>query len=762
MDKILFFKYPAFSIFVTSNHQYSNNMKKVLYFILASMGSMFSAVAQNVPSSFLNTIQIVQGDSPSVIVEKAAHIVPTANQMNALRDEFIAFIHFGPNTFTRKEWGNGMEDPKIFDLKELDTDQWCKALKSAEIKKVILTVKHHDGFVLWQSRYTKHGIMSTDFQGGKGDILKELSESCRKYGLKLGVYLSPADLYQIEAPSGLYGNLSKYTKRTIPRKVAGRPFANKTEFEFELDDYNEYFMNQLFEILTEYGPVYEVWFDGAHPKTKGGQKYVYKAWKELIHALAPEAVIFGREDIRWCGNEAGATRKTEWNVVPYAENPDTTSTFPDMTSEDLGSREVIKSAKFLHYQPAETNTSIREGWFYRDDVHQKVRSADDVFDIYERAVGGNSIFLLNIPPNRAGKFSPADVNVLKETGARIRETYSIDLLQEAKGPREVLDGNTDTYITLQQDGKMEILLSCPRPVTFNRLVIQEAIAQRGERVEKHAVDAWIDGNWQQIAGAANIGYKRILRFPEVTTDRIRIRILESRLSPSVCNISAHYYRARAPRLAYSRDKQGMVSLYPYKQDFNWKSHGEDASVNLNNGYTIYYTTDGKEPDETSKKYQDPFFMDGGKLKAVAILHGAKGAMLDEQMGFSRERCKILPDTQSSNGHSAELALDANPVTHWVSAGNHHIGIDLGMERDIHGFAYLPVKQKPLLGMRYGVLQVSVDGQQWKDLESFDFGNLENDPSKRYFFLKKQAKARYVRVKSLLSDRNIAIAELDIF
>ena len=155
-------------------------------------------------------------------------------------------------------------------------------------------------------------------------------------------------------------------------------------------------------------------------------------------------------------------------------------------------------------------------------------------------------------------------------------------------------------------------------------------------------------------------------------------------------------------------------------------------------------------------------MDGGKLKAVAILHGAKGAMLDEQMGFSRERCKILPDTQSSNGHSAELALDANPVTHWVSAGNHHIGIDLGMERDIHGFAYLPVKQKPLLGMRYGVLQVSVDGQQWKDLESFDFGNLENDPSKRYFFLKKQAKARYVRVKSLLSDRNIAIAELDIF
>ncbi len=726
------------------------------------MGRLCTVEAQDLFPSFLNTLKIDSVDSPSTIVEKAAHVIPTFNQINALRDEFIAFIHFGPNTFTCKEWGSGMEDPKIFDLKELDTDQWCKALKAAEIKKVILTVKHHDGFVLWQSRYTEHGIMSTDFQGGKGDILKELSEACRKYGLKLGVYLSPADLYQIESPSGLYGNLSRYNKRTIPRKVAGRPFANKTEFEFELDDYNEYFMNQLFEILTEYGPVHEVWFDGAHPKTKGGQKYVYKAWKQLIHTLAPQAVIFGREDIRWCGNEAGGTRKTEWNVVPYAENPDTTSFFPDMTDENLGSREVIKFAKFLHYQPAETNTSIREGWFYRDDVHQKVRSADDVFDIYERAVGGNSIFLLNIPPNRQGKFSPTDVNVLKETGERIRETYGIDLLQGTKGPREVLDGNADTYITLQQEGKMEILLSCPRPITINRLLIQEAIAQRGERVEKHAVDAWIDGNWQQIAGATNIGYKRILRFPEVTTDKIRIRILESRLNPSVCNISAHYYRAHAPRLTYSCDKQGKVTLYPYKQEFNWKSHGEDASANLNGGYTIYYTTDGKNPDETSIVYQGPFMMDGGKLKAVAILHGLKGAMLDEQMGFSREKWRILPDTQSSNGHAAEMALDANPVTHWVSAGNHHISIDLGVKRDIHGFAYLPLKKKPLLGMRYGILQVSSDGQQWKDLESFDFGNLVNDPSKRYFYLKKKVKARYVRIKPLHSADGVAIAELDIF
>lgn len=154
-----------------------------------------------------------------------------------------------------------------------------------------------------------------------------------------------------------------------------------------MDDYNEYFLNQLFELLTEYGPIHEVWFDGAHPKRKGGQTYNYPAWKKLIKTLAPQAVIFGREDIRWCGNEAGSTRSTEWNVIPYMQNPDTASHFPDMEAQDLGSREQLYKGKFLHYQQAETNTSIREGWFYRDDTRQKVRSTDDVFDIYERAVG---------------------------------------------------------------------------------------------------------------------------------------------------------------------------------------------------------------------------------------------------------------------------------------------------------------------------------------------------------------------------------------
>ena len=528
--------------------------------------------AQKPQTNFHSTIKVDANDSKETIIEKSAHIIPTPNQLSALQNEFIAFVHFGPNTFTRMEWGNGMEDPKVFDLKDLDTDQWCEAMKAANMKMVILTAKHHDGFVLWQSRYTEHGVMSTNFRNGQGDILKDLAKSCKKYGLKLGIYLSPADLFQIESPQGLYGNLSKYTERTIPREVPGKPFKNKTKFKFVVDDYNEYFLNQLFEVLTEYGPIHEVWFDGAHPKTKGGQKYNYQAWRELIRTLAPNATIFGREDVRWCGNEAGATRDTEWNVITYMDDPHTMNDYMDLYG-DLGTRSVYYSKEkpfYLHYQPAETNTSIREGWFYRDDTFQKVRSADDVFDIYERSTGGNSIFLLNIPPNREGRFSDADVNVLKETGKRINETYKKNLLNHAKGPKQVLDNNPETYIVLDAQAK-EIVISTPKPITINRLAIQEPISQMGERVEKHAIDAYINGKWQNISEATNIGYKRIHRFPDITTDKIRIRMLESRLTPAICSVSAHYYKSRPPMLSVQRNLDGYTTIEPIKQKFNWRS-----------------------------------------------------------------------------------------------------------------------------------------------------------------------------------------------
>jgi alpha-L-fucosidase len=725
--------------------------------------------AQTGNMKFQSTIKVAIGDSKEIILEKAAHVIPTRNQLEALQNEFIAFVHFGPNTFTQMEWGSGMEEPKVFDLKELDTDQWCETMKAAGMKMVILTVKHHDGFCLWQSRYTTHGIMSTGFRGGRGDVLKELSESCHQYGIKLGVYLSPADLYQIESPEGLYGNLSEYTKRTIPREVAGRPFTNKTTFEFVVDDYNEYFLNQLFELLTEYGPISEVWFDGAHPKRKGGQKYNFLAWRQLIRTLVPEAVIFGKEDIRWCGNEGGATRDTEWNVIPYNEDPNTMNDFEDLTPIDLGSNEVLfrkEKPYYLHYQSAETNTSIREGWFYREDTYQKVRNAENVFDIYERAVGGNSIFLLNIPPNREGRFPEKDVNVLKEVGKRIRETYQVDLLDKATGPKEVLDNRMDTYLLLDKQPR-EIILSTLEPVTMNRLLIQEAIATNGERVMKHAVDAFVDGHWKEIVQATNIGYKRILRFPEVTTNRLRIRVPESRLNPTVCNVSAYYYKTRPPMLTAKRNKEGLVSIEPMQHDFNWNRNEHNSAENLNVGYTIYYTTDGTEPNASSMIYKEPFRLENRVVKAVSILNGELGPVCDERFGLIKKDWKVLAFSSEIPKQKAVAVFDEDPYSYWMTNEDdktYFISLDLGKVETINGFAYTPQKEHANGMLEKGVFQISEDGITWKDIAIFEFGNLINDPTKRNHYFNNPVSARYVRIEAISiagNDKTMSMAELDL-
>ncbi|MCT4022138.1 alpha-L-fucosidase [Elizabethkingia anophelis] len=733
---------------------------------LALLEGLVCISAQNAKIIPANTIAIAPTDSKELIIKKAAHVIPTKNQLDALRNEFIAFIHFGPNTFTRMEWGNGMEDPKIFDLKELDTDQWCKSLKDAGMKMVILTVKHHDGFVLWQSRYTDHGIMSTNFRNGKGDILRDLSKSCQKYGLKLGLYLSPADLYQIENPKGLYGNLSQYTKRTIPREVPGRPFSNKTKFEFEVDDYNEYFLNQLFEILTEYGPIHEVWFDGAHPKTKGGQKYNYEAWKKLIHTLATRAVIFGQGDVRWCGNEAGVTRKTEWNVLPF-NNKDLTEItgLTDWEEDNIGRRDRLYNGHFLHYQQAEVDTSIREGWFYRDDVYQKVRSADDVFDIYERSVGGNSTFILNVPPNRDGKFSDQDVKVLSETGKRIKETYSKDLLQGAKGPKQVLDHNDVTYSLLNNN---QLIIETPTPVIFNRIMLQEAVSTHGERVESHAVDAWIDGEWKEIATATNIGYKRILRFSEVTTRKIRLRVLQDRGRVTISRIAAYYYKMRPPQLTILQDKTGKVSIDEKKQPFDWKNQDKKDVKDKDKDFNIYYTTDGSEPGINSLKYNGPFEKEQGTIKAVAILKGDRGAVQTEVVGIAKNKWKLAESKEGTKNHSAEAAFDANPKTFWQSENQNvpqNLSLDLGALYTLTGMAYTPQTAFGGGMMAKGIVEISADGKKWEAISAFEFGNLVNNPSKRSLYFKQAVKARYVRVTAQEIAGNsqaLTIAELDFF
>ena len=677
------------------------------------------------------------GLSLTETARQAVCVKPAPRQLAWHEHEFIAFVHFGVNTFSAREWGTGKEDPASFNPTKLDTDQWCRAMQAAGMKMVILTVKHHDGFCLWQTRYTKHSVESSPWRNGKGDVLRDLSASCLKYGLKLGVYLSPADLYQIENAEGLYGNLSQYTERTIPRPVPGRPFKDRRTFRFKVDDYNEYFLNQLFELLTEYGPVHEVWFDGAHPKRKGGQTYTYQQWYSLIRALAPMAVIFGKgPDVRWCGNEGGGTRQSEWNVIPLP-GPVDECKWPDMTATELATlpklQQTLNAGGVLHYYPAETNTSIRRGWFWRDE-QQHVKPTTEILDIWYRAVGGNSVFLLNIPPNREGLFPARDVKVLEEVGRITKATFATNLAQgatahasETRGSdftaEHALDGDTATC-WMPEDGttaaRLVVTLSTPR--RFNRIVLQEQIRNYSQRIARFAIDAEIEGTWRQIAKGTTVGYKKICRTATVSSNRIRVRVLEARVCPTISNFGLYFEPVPVSTPQIRRDRQGNVSL-----------HCDPA------GPVIRYTLDGSEPTSASAEYQRPIALPrGGTVKARAFQAGAAESsdIAASVFDICAAKWKVVrASSEQTPDEPKEAAIDGDPRTIWHSRWSpetakypHEIVIDLGESLTLRGFTYTPRSGSLNGTIKTYAIHVSPDGQDWgQPAAQGEFGNIRNNP-----------------------------------
>ena len=282
-----------------------------------------------------------------------------------------------PNTFRHVEWGTGREDPSVFNPTELNAEQWVQSVKDGGGKMIILVCKHHDGLSLWPTRYSGHSVAASKWRGGKGNVVHEVAEAARKYNIKLGVYLSPADLYQLRTnptnPNGYYGDSSPKLRSTIPTDPAsfktdpakGRPAApGFGTYTYQVDDYNRYFLNQLYELLTENGRVEEVWFDGANPDPSVQESYDYNAWYDLIRHLQPDAIIFGKgPDGRWVGNESGIGRTTEWDVIPLPRPPDEFR-WPDMTDKDLGGRAKLVPGSYLWWYPAETNVPILHGWFW--------------------------------------------------------------------------------------------------------------------------------------------------------------------------------------------------------------------------------------------------------------------------------------------------------------------------------------------------------------------------------------------------------------
>ncbi len=444
-------------------------------------------------------------------IAEASSVRPTPRQLAWQQLEFYGFIHFGMNTMTDREWGLGHEDPALFDPAQLDADQWVESLASAGMRGLILTCKHHDGFCLWPSAVTKHSVASSPWRGGRGDLVAEVSAACTRRGMKFGVYLSPWD-------------------RTEPAYGTGV-------------GYDDFFVAQLRELLSGYGPIFSVWFDGANGEGATGRKqyYDWDRYFAVVRELQPEAVIsVCGPDVRWCGNEAGHTRPDEWSVVPAslrdAERTASNSQQVDdgkfsrqvrSDEQDLGSREAIASSSDqLVWYPAEVNTSIRPGWFHHAREDAEVRSADELFDIYCASVGGNATFLLNVPPDRSGLVSAADRLVLSQLGHRIAALYAADIAPLAMvSPSDVLD-QAGLWVINAAGGSLT--LSWAEPKQVGAVIAEEDIAW-GQQVERLLVETrTAKGRWLPVAECASVGYRRIISFPAVETDAVRLSVTVAR------------------------------------------------------------------------------------------------------------------------------------------------------------------------------------------------------------------------------------------
>lgn len=463
-------------------------------------------------------------DKNSEEVNRLISVVPTELQTKFSDLGYYSFIHYGMNTFTDVEWGTGEESPSQFTPTTVDTDQWVQALKASGSKGIIFTAKHHDGFCLWPSKYTEHDIANSPYQDGKGDIVKQLADSCKKYGVKFGIYLSPWDMHE-----ETYGT----------------------------DAYNDYFVNQLTELCTNYGELFTIWFDGARGDGIPGDFYDFDRYYEVIRKLQPNCAISNvGPDVRWIGNEAGVARKSEWSVVSKgnesaeavaAKSQKTQAGAKDLQAvaydaEDVGSREVVSQYKNLIFKPAEADVSIRKGWFYHADQDNTVKSVDKLVDMYYKNVGGNSFLLLNVPPSKNGVIEAPDVQALKEMGDRLQKDFSkpVEATLKVGNAEETKDNvvansilSDGSYKLKDDEYILDFDFEGEKEIT--RVVLRENISY-SQRVEAFDVYAKVNGKYQLIEAGTVIGSMRIVRMDQNRknpgkAEGIRIVVRQSRSNP---------------------------------------------------------------------------------------------------------------------------------------------------------------------------------------------------------------------------------------
>lgn len=435
--------------------------------------------------------------------------LPSRQQLKWHEKEFYLFIHFGPNTFTDKEWGEGTEDPSVFNPTALDCEQWARIAKKAGAKGIILTAKHHDGFCLWPSKFSRHTVRESKWKNGKGDVMKALSEACKKTGIEMGVYISPWD-------------------RNHP--------------QYGTPAYNDVYLSSMKELLTNYGKFFELWWDGANGEGPNGKKqqYDFHRFEDSAFSWQPQLVIFSDigPGVRWCGNEKGIINSTNWNLLDTAGFKRGLGAPP----EDTLNRGNMWGKNWI---PAEADVSIRPGWFYHEKEDAKVKSPEKLFDLYLRSVGNGGNLLLNVPPDRTGRINAVDSAALMGFRKLRNAAFSNDLLSGAKisngGTKNInalLDHNINTCWVSPQQENTELVITLPKPARINTVVLEEMIAY-GQRVVDFSIEAFDGSAFKTVYNGTTIGRKKIASFNEQETGRLRITIRQSKAAPVLRGISAY-------------------------------------------------------------------------------------------------------------------------------------------------------------------------------------------------------------------------------
>lgn len=653
--------------------------------------------------------------------------IPSDRQLAWHDLQYYAFVHFNMNTFTDMEWGSGGETPEQFNPTELNTRQWARVAKDAGMKGIIITAKHHDGFCLWPTKTTEHSVKYSPWKDGKGDLLKDLSEACKEYGLKFGIYLSPWDRHDKD-----YGN-PEYVKK---------------------------FHEQLRELLTNYGEVFEVWFDGAN----GGSGYygganetrkidnkTYYEWEKaeaIIRELQPNAVIFsdGGPDIRWVGNEEGWANETNWSIMRRDEIYPGWPRYKELRSGHEDG---------THWLPAEVNTSIRPGWYYHPGEDHQVKTLPRLIKTYYESIGRNGNFLLNLPVDTRGLVNEEDEKQLMALKKQLDKDFAVDLAQDKMvsatdtrgnssdfGPQNINDTNPESYWATNDSIKQAALtIDLGVPTEVNRILLQEYIPL-GQRVKSFIVEAEVKDKWIEIDGQTTIGYKRILRFDTVEATKIRVSFLDAKGPLAISNIELY----RAPNLLTEpiakRNRDGLVSLTV-----------SDKNVN------IYYTLNGIDPTKESNKYEAPLFI--VKPTTVKVIcvdpdNGQQTQPVEFYFDIPKKDWSV-PWTSSGNLEETGKMIDENRETFWATDEGvktpQEVVIDLGKSYELTGFRYWPIQERYPFGIITNYeFYVSTNNKNWKLVTKGEFGNVVNNRIEQIVRFD-ATKARYIKLKGVKVDGN---------